>query len=66
MNDVTGADEEIEARARTFDGTEFVMSRRRWLHILDRHAELRGMIELIKAVASAPDEVSWTHAALFT
>lgn len=46
MSDVTGADEEIEARATTFDGTEFVISRRRWLHILDRHSELRGMIEL--------------------
>ena len=57
MGDVANADEEIEARVGAFDGTEFIVSRRRWLHILDRHAELGGMIEVMKAIALGPDEV---------
>lgn len=54
---MTSEDEEIEARKSRFDGTEFIITRRRWLHVLDRHAELAGMIETLEQAASHPDEV---------
>jgi hypothetical protein len=49
-------DGEIEGRARSFDGADFVISKRRWAHILDRHSELAAMKGLILDVASHPDE----------
>jgi hypothetical protein len=54
---VPNTDDEIEARLTAFDGTEFIITRRRWLHIVDRHPELRGMMKSIIDTASAPDEV---------
>lgn len=54
---MTSAGEEIETRVEAFDGTEFIITRRRWLHILDRHAELGGMLPAMRATASGPDEV---------
>jgi hypothetical protein len=54
---LTSEDEEIEKRGDCFNGTEFIISRRRWLHVLDRHAELAGMTETLEAAASSPDEV---------
>ena len=55
-SDVPEADREIEDRARTFDGAEFVISKRRWAHIIDRHSELTAMKGLIMDAASRPDE----------
>jgi hypothetical protein len=53
---VAKADEAIEAQTRGFDGKEFIISRRRWGHILDRHPELATMANLILGAASFPDE----------
>ena len=50
------ADGEIEGRTRSFDGSDFVISKRRWAHILDRHSELAAMKALILGAASRPDE----------
>ena len=47
----------IEATASSFDRTHFIVTRRRWLHILDRHAELRDMMKVVLSTASVPDEV---------
>ncbi len=49
------ADEEVEDRVRSFDGADFIISKRRWAHIIDRHSELAAM-ELILDAASYPDE----------
>ena len=48
---------ETEATVIAFDGSEFVISRRRWLHILDRHAELGALKTAILETASSPDEL---------
>jgi hypothetical protein len=53
---VADSDREIEAHARAFDGADFIISRRRWAHILDRHSELAAMKEMILNAASHPDE----------
>ena len=50
------AEGEIEGRAQAFDGTDFIIGKRRWAHILDRHPELATMKELILDAASRPDE----------
>ena len=47
----------IEATTSSFDRTRFIVTRMRWLHILDRHAELRGMMKVLLSAASDPDEV---------
>ncbi len=47
----------MEAKLRVFDGSDFIVTRRRWLHILDRHKELRRMLDAVKSTASEPDEV---------
>jgi hypothetical protein len=54
---VARASEEIEARGDAFDGSEFIVSSRRWAHILDRHPELAGTTAIVKEAASSPDEV---------
>jgi len=53
---VPDADGEVEDRARAFDGTDFIIARRRWTHVLDRHPELAAMKGLILDAASHPDE----------
>lgn len=50
------ADEEVEDRVRSFDGADFIISKRRWAHIIDRHSELAAKKELILDAASYPDE----------
>lgn len=50
-------DNATEARVTSFDDNESIITRRRWLHIVDRHKELGTMIEKVKNAASAPDEV---------
>lgn len=47
----------IEASTSSFDKTRFIVTRRRWLHILDRHVELRDMMRVVLSAASVPDEV---------
>lgn len=47
----------IEVSTSSFDKTRFIVTRRRWLHILDRHAELRDMMKTVLTTASVPDEV---------
>ncbi|MBI2127018.1 MAG: hypothetical protein HYU02_06885 [Thaumarchaeota archaeon] len=54
MTDIEG---DIEVRTVAFDGSQFIIKSKRWLHIMDRHPELQTMLEAIKAAASAPDEV---------
>jgi hypothetical protein len=49
--------DDIEARTVAFDGSQFIITSKRWLHIIDRHPELRTMLEEIKDAASAPDQV---------
>jgi hypothetical protein len=53
---VPEAEGEIEGRVKTFDGTDFIISKRRWAHILDRHPELAAMKGLILDAASHPNE----------
>lgn len=50
------ADAEVEDRAHSFDGADFVISKRRWAHILDRHPELAAMKGLILDAALRPNE----------
>ena len=47
----------IEASTLSFDTTRFIVTRRRWLHILDRHDELRDTTKVVLSTASVPDEV---------
>lgn len=54
---MTSAEDPIEAKVVAFDGAEFIITRRRWLHIIDRHAELRTMLKEVVAATSEPDEV---------
>lgn len=54
---MTDIADDIEARTVAFDGSQFIITGKRWLHIIDRHPELLTMLEEIKAAASAPDEV---------
>ncbi len=51
------AEDAVEARVAAYDGAEFIITRRRWLHILDRHTELGTMLEAVVDTAAAPDEV---------
>jgi len=63
---VATADKEIEDRAEAFDGNDFILSRRRWVHVVDRHPELAGSKDLILNAASHPDEVFVTLEGRFT
>ena len=38
-NNNAGTTEEIRASAAAFNGTEFIITRTHWLHILERHVE---------------------------
>ncbi len=50
-------DEETEPRLTAFDGSEFIITKRRWFHIIERHAELKNMMNNVREAASIPDEV---------
>jgi hypothetical protein len=39
-----------------FDGTQVVLSEERWHHIVFRHPELKGKLELVLNVVANPDE----------
>jgi hypothetical protein len=42
--------------AVAFDGTRVVLSEERWRHIVFRHPELRGKVDLVLTVVTSPDE----------
>ena len=42
---------------RMYDGTEFVITKRRWKHVLEHHPELSDSIDTILEAVSNPDEV---------
>ncbi len=54
---MTSENDQIEASTSSFDKMRFIVTRRRWFHILDRHVELRDMMEVVLSTASVPDEV---------
>ncbi len=54
---MSSEDDRIEGTISSFDETLFIITRRRWQHILDRHPELHDMLQVVLSAASAPDEV---------
>jgi hypothetical protein len=49
-------DEEVQATAEAYDGSDFVITKRRWRHAIDRHPEMEGLLEAFLFVAKSPDE----------
>jgi hypothetical protein len=54
---VPSTDGETDAVGKAFDGNDFIVSRKRWVHILERHPELSGLRDLILDAGARPDEV---------
>ncbi len=50
-------EEDSELTTRAHDGSRFILTKRRWLHIVDRHGELRTLLESIGFAAESPDEI---------
>lgn len=51
-----GAEAEARARANAYDGSDFIITRRRWRHVVNRHPELEGLQDAVLQVAASPDE----------
>lgn len=51
------ASSEAQARGKAYDGTAFVITKRRWRHTIDRHPELERLLDGVLAVVASPDEV---------
>lgn len=47
----------VEATSSCYDGTSFIITRRRWLHVIDRHSELRDIMSEMLSTATTPDEI---------
>jgi len=50
------ADEDVLARGKAYDGTDFIVSKKRWRHIVDRHTELEGSLDAVLLTITSPDE----------
>lgn len=50
------SDEDVQARGKAFDGTGFIVSRKRWRHIVDRHAEMESLLDAVLLTITSPDE----------
>ncbi len=42
---------------RMYDGTPFIIIKRRWIHVLDHHPELSDSLDIIIEAIKKPDEV---------
>jgi hypothetical protein len=40
-----------------YDDSEFIISRRRWIHVLEDHPELYDSVDIVLEAVSKPDEV---------
>jgi len=50
------ADKEVQARGKAYDGTDFIVSKKRWRHVVDRHAELENFLDAVLLTITSPDE----------
>lgn len=48
--------DEVQARCEAHDGSEFIITKRRWRHTVDRHPEVKELLETILLVAKSPEE----------
>jgi hypothetical protein len=50
------ADDSTQARGKAYDGSDFVITKRRWRHTIDRHPELERLIDAVLQGVESPDE----------
>jgi len=53
---VTHDDDEESKISKALGATEVVVDDERWRHVLDRHPELKEMLDAVNEAISAPDE----------
>jgi len=53
---VDTTDGEPRARAKAYDGTDFVITKSRWRHSIDRHPELERLLDAVVLVVTSPGE----------
>lgn len=51
-----GTDEEVQARTRAHDGSDFVITKRRWRHTIDRHPEMERHLDAVLSAVKSPEE----------
>jgi hypothetical protein len=40
-----------------YDDSEFIITKRRWIHFLEHHPELHNSVDIVLEAVSKPDEV---------